>query len=285
MGPPPRRTATTAPSPSEGAPAGDIADEDAARDNPMAGTASTPLVNPFENPAEAFKEEVLLLVDAANRFNNMSRYGMLWTVKHRYSKLARFAFNCYRHDIRLVCRRPGMEALILLSKEGVTQGDPLAMALYSIALLPLAEILREACTEVLQPWYKYDAAMQVLAVSVAKCFKVLIKYGPQFGYFPEPDKSFAICPLATEAAAKAIFEAEGLPVKFCRCHRYVGGYVGSTAMQDRWVEPMVDKWVVGIKALAMVVRKYPQSTYAVFLNSCRRLENIWSQWRRRSRSL
>ena len=65
---------------------------------------------------EASKEEVLLLVDAANGFNNLSRYGMLWTVRHRCAKLSRFAFNCYRHEIRLVCRRPGMEALILLSK-------------------------------------------------------------------------------------------------------------------------------------------------------------------------
>ena len=27
--------------------------------------------------------EVFLLVDAANGFNNLSRYGMLWTVRHR----------------------------------------------------------------------------------------------------------------------------------------------------------------------------------------------------------
>ena len=65
-------------------------------------------------------------------------------MRHRVAKLSRFSFNCYRHEIRLVCRQPGDDALILLSKEGVTQGDPLAMALYGIALLPLAEILRES---------------------------------------------------------------------------------------------------------------------------------------------
>ena len=70
-----------------------------------------------------FAEDVLLLVDAANGFNNLSRYGMLWTVRHRCSKLSRFTFNCYRHEIMLICRRPGQEALILLSKEGVTQGQ------------------------------------------------------------------------------------------------------------------------------------------------------------------
>ena len=88
-----------------------------------------------------------------------------------------------------------------------------------------------------------------------------------FKYLPEPEKSFCICPLATEAAAKAIFEEEGLSVKYCRGHRYVGGYVGSLAMKDRWVEPMVEKWVGGIKALAKVARKYPQSAYFGFSQS------------------
>ncbi|KAL7519315.1 hypothetical protein ACHAWF_000225 [Thalassiosira exigua] len=82
--------------------------------------------------------KVLFLVDATNGFNMLSRLGMLWTVRHCTPKLSTFAFNCYRHEVRLVCRRPGKPALILLSKEGVTQGDPLAMALYGIALCPLA---------------------------------------------------------------------------------------------------------------------------------------------------
>ena len=93
-------------------------------------------------------EEILLLVDAANGFNSLSTMGMLWTVRHRCPKLARFAFNCYRHQARLVCRRPGQDALILQSREGVTQGDPLSMALYGIALLPLAEMLRKASPSV-----------------------------------------------------------------------------------------------------------------------------------------
>ena len=126
-------------------------------------------------PVSVEEEEILLLVDAANGFNQLSRLGMLWTVRHRCPKLSRFAFNCYRHNIRLLLRRPGgLEALILLSKEGVTQGDPLAMALYGVALLPLAELLREAQPAVMQPWYADDAAMMGFAERVAACFELLI---------------------------------------------------------------------------------------------------------------
>jgi hypothetical protein len=43
------------------------------------------------------KEGVLLLIDAANGVNMLSCLGMLWTVRHRCPRLARFTFNCYRH--------------------------------------------------------------------------------------------------------------------------------------------------------------------------------------------
>ena len=76
---------------------------------------------------------------------------MLWTVRHRWPRLTRFAFNCYRHNIRLVVRVPGHMAMILMSREGVAQGDLLAMALCGITLLPLIEHLRAAYPGVLHP--------------------------------------------------------------------------------------------------------------------------------------
>ena len=123
----------------------------------------------------------------------------------------------------------------------MTQGDPLAMTLYGISLLPLAEFLQERFPDVLQPWYADDAAMQGRPDRVAACFKLLCDLGPHFGYFPEPEKSFSICPLATEDEVKAAFVAEGMTVKTCRGHRYVGDYVGSLTMRNRSIEPMVEK--------------------------------------------
>ena len=104
-------------------------------------------------------KEVFLLVDAENCFNNLSRYGMLWTVRHRWRKLSKFTFDCYRHEIRLVCRQPGGTDDIILSKEGVTQSDHLTMSLYGLALLTLADLLHEKFLAFMQPWYADDAAM------------------------------------------------------------------------------------------------------------------------------
>ena len=176
-----------------------------------------------ESTANTAPEELLLLVDATNGFNNLSRCSMLWTVRHRCSKISRFTFSCYRHVIIFICRQPGGKVKITLSKEGVTQGDPLAMALYGIALLPLAAILREQFPEVLQSRYTDNAAMQGTPAKMAVCFNLFIKMVPMFAYLPEPEKLFAICPLASEANVLAAFIVENLEVKDCRGHRYVGG--------------------------------------------------------------
>ena len=141
------------------------------------------------------------------------------------------------------------------------------MVLYGIALLPLAEALRKEFPDVLQPWYADDAAMQGPPARVAACFKLLCKLGHIFGYYPEPEKSFAICPLAVEREVKVVFTAEGLSVQTCRGHRYVGGYVGSLAMRNRWIEPMVAQWVDAVGMIAKIAGKYPQSAYHGFATS------------------
>ena len=77
---------------------------------------------------------------------------MLWNVAHRWNRESRFAFNRYRHWVRYLVRsEPGEPALVIHSKEGITQGDCLAMSLYSIALMPLASKMREAIPKALQP--------------------------------------------------------------------------------------------------------------------------------------
>ena len=71
----------------------------------------------------------VLLVDATNGFNELGRKAMLWTVRHRWANGARSSYNCYRHSAQLLLRWCGGDCEIILSREGVTQGDPLSMVL------------------------------------------------------------------------------------------------------------------------------------------------------------
>ena len=100
------------------------------------GPASRLFTHPGQEESEATADnageeqaKLLLLVDAANGFNNLSRLAMLWTIRHRWPKIAWFAFDTHCHQQRLYVRRAGLAALVILSMEDVKQGDPLAMAM------------------------------------------------------------------------------------------------------------------------------------------------------------
>ena len=72
--------------------------------------------------------EAVLLVDASNAFNSSNREAMI----HNPQVICpAFAINYYRAPTALFV---GGESI--LSTEGTTQGDPLSMAIYSLATLP-----------------------------------------------------------------------------------------------------------------------------------------------------
>ena len=102
------------------------------------------------------------LVDARNGFNELSRFEVLLTVRHRWLAGERFAFNCYRHWAQILLRQPGEPPVTILNIEEVTQGDPLSMVLYGITLVPLAEELRSADPGILSRFYTDCAAFDGL---------------------------------------------------------------------------------------------------------------------------
>ena len=124
------------------------------------------------------------LVDVCNGFNELSRLAMLWTVQHRWPAGARFAFNCYRHWAQLLLRQPGDLPVTILSRYEFTQSEPLSMVLYGITLVPLAEELRAADPGLLSPFYADNAAFNGSAQRSAQLLKLLMKRGPDQGYFP-----------------------------------------------------------------------------------------------------
>ena len=68
---------------------------------------------------------------------------MLRAVRYEWLSGARFTYNCYLHWATLVVRNiEDGSGHFLHSKEGVTQGDPLATIAYGIGVLPLIRVLR-----------------------------------------------------------------------------------------------------------------------------------------------
>ncbi|KAI2498784.1 hypothetical protein MHU86_15687 [Fragilaria crotonensis] len=110
---------------------------------------------------------------------------------------------------------------------------------------------------------------------IAEAQRLLLELGPRRGYFPEPDKSILIVPLATpptalESLAEFNFRHE-------EGHRYLGGFVGSGAAEAAWVDPQVQQWIEGVHCLAAAARRYPQTAYAGLSQS---LQSEWQYLQR-----
>ena len=187
---------------------------------------------------------------------------MLQTVQHCWPAWARFVFNGYRHRAQRILRHPGELPVTTMCLEGLTQGDPLCMVLYSINLVPLAKELRASELRILSPLYSDNMAFNGLARWSAYVLKMLIERVTDQGYFFKPAKLLLISdtPGQEEETWKE-FAAEGLVLKFVSGSRYLGAYLVTQEEFEVWVKPQVEAWAHGVRVLYEIYRKHPQSVY------------------------
>ena len=201
------------------------------------------------------------MVDAANAFNSINRHHMLWSVRHLWPSGDIFTFNCYKNWAQLIVRGGEGECEVVLSKEGVTQGDPLAMIAYGISTIPLLRsLLGEEVVDWRQIWYADDAGIFGKYDDIKRIFQRLKEIGPKWGYFPEPMKSSLVVSNNRTEEAKSFFADDPIPI--CEGGRYLCGYIGRSDMVDEWVKERVVAWQSAIKQLSKVARFQPQCALA-----------------------
>jgi hypothetical protein len=103
------------------------------------------------------------------------------------------------------------------------------------------------------------------ATSLATAQRLLLQLGPHRGYFPEPEKSILITPPDTPHSDLAVLDEFNFHKS--TGHRYVGGFVGSSADEAAWLEPQITKWVESVTTLSKVAYRYPQTAYAGLAHS------------------
>ena len=220
--------------------------------------------NIFHTP----KNEAVLLVDAGNAFNSLNRKAALHNIGIICPSLAQILTNTYGNPVRLFVAGGGEIA----STEGTTQGDPLAMAMYAIAITPLIDLLRESCPEVPQVWFADDATGAATCTGLRQWWNKLTEYGPSFGYHPNASKTYLVVKQEYEESAKTAFADTEVHIT-TQGKRHLGAALGFKSFTEEYVTEKVQKWTDDIKYLAKIASSQPHAAYAAYVHG---LSNYWS---------
>ena len=94
-------------------------------------------------------------------------------------------FNCSHHWPLLVLHDRNGTATFMHIREGVTQGEALAMVAYGLGVLPLIKNLKIAYPDVTQPWYDDNAGALGKFVNIEVCFNSLTQLVTERSYYPD----------------------------------------------------------------------------------------------------
>ena len=208
--------------------------------------------------------EAALLVDATNAFNTLNRNVALHNIRHICPAISTILINIYRDPTDLF-----IDGEALLSQEGTTQGDPLAMSMYAMASVPLIKSLPESVKQV---WYADDASALGLVDKLRAWWVELTRLGPRYGYFPNPSKSWLVTKEACHSIAVAAFRDTGVNVT-CVGRPYLGAALGTTAYIDQFVSEKVDQWCDEVQLLSAIATTQPHAAFSAFNHG---LSSKWS---------
>ena len=191
------------------------------------------------------------MIDAANAFNSVNREAFLHNVKVICPSIATFVNNCYSTPSRLFV----IGGIELSSKEGTTQGDPIAMTVYAVAIIPLILMIL-SITDKSSENTKAAAFADDLTASgdvsgIRYWWNQLCKLGPKFGYFPEPTKSWLIVKPCFLEKAVEIFNGTGINVTSNR-KRHLGAALGSEGFKNEYLSEKVDERIEKLKVLSKI---------------------------------
>ena len=213
---------------------------------------------------EEEETEALLLIDATNTFNALNRKAFLHNVSVVCPAIATYVINCYAVPSRLFVVG-GHE---ITSNEGTTQGDPIAMAVYATATIPLMfiEILNELPdSQAKTSAFADDFSAAGSIRNLMQWWKILCDLGPKFGYFPEPSKSWII--IKPGLLEKAVSEFQGTGVKITEDgKRHLGAVIGTEDYREEYMTKKINQWSAEIEVLCRIANIEPQAAHSCFIS-------------------
>ena len=216
-------------------------------------------VHALNQMMESEETEALLLVDATNAFNTLNRQAALHNIQVICPVISTILNNTYKAPVRMFVAGGGEIA----SREGTTQGDPLAMAMYALAITPLIKRLKEQVPTASQVWFADDSSAAGRLVALRNWWQHLMILGPEFGYFPNAGKTTVVVKEEFLKQAKVLFDETGIKIT-TDGHKVLGAACGKRSFVDGYVVDKIKEWEEEIDMLSKIAEMYPHAAYTAF---------------------
>jgi hypothetical protein len=212
---------------------------------------------------EADETDAAILVDADNAFNRGNRKVDLHNIQYVCPIFKYVLINTYRTPSRIFVLG-GWE---LPSQEGTTQGCPLAMAMYALAIVPLVKQLHGLYKQV---WFADDGT-GAGSLNELRIWWDKLENGPASGYFLKASKTWLIVKAEKLDEAKRIFEGTG--VQFTsEGMRHLGAAMGSQTFKESYLQKKINEWISNVERLAKIAVTEPQVAFSAFIQ---RMQSRW----------
>ena len=199
--------------------------------------------------------EAIILVDASNAFNRLNRRATILNCDAICPSLTHILTNTYRGNSHLF-----VDGQHLLSREGTTQGDPLAMVMYAIGTQPIIHRLDGIANQV---WYANDSVAGSSLERVRQWWDVLTEVGPMYGYSPNASKTHILVKPHLAEAAREVFRGTDITIS-SEGERYLGSAVGTSSFISHYVGRKVECFVNEVEKLSKIAKTQPHAAYCAF---------------------
>ena len=180
-------------------------------------------------------------------------------------EIATYISNCYIKPARLFIAGGGE----LSSKEGTTQGDPIAMGMYALGFMPLLTSgITSETNKLVQIAFADDLTGVGTIDELQKWWENVLYYGPYLGYHVNELKSWLITKEDYLEQARQKFRNSAIKIT-TEGHRHLGAVVGNQENKESYVAEKVASWVKEIDMLSNISRTQHHATYSAFIHGLR----------------
>ena len=207
--------------------------------------------------------EAALLIDASNAFNSVKRECTLKNIAVLCPAFYVFLINTYRRPIRLLIPAWKME---IPSVEGTTQGDPAAMGMYALSVVPMINATKDVAKDglFLQAWYADDGTGLGKLQQLREWWNQVSTLGPRYGYYANAKKTVLVVKAAHAEKARQLFNGTGIEIVDSGA-RHLGAAIGDKNFVEQYTKQKVQKWCKELETLAHFSLTEPQAAYSAFV--------------------